>query len=78
MVKGQHVKTLFLTESALEEAELDCRKWEEHEQAEERQLESLGQLDEVKGEVKDSIADEIYELKMIRDQCIKDTSTIGE
>lgn len=69
---------LFFTESALEEAESDCRGWAEHLKEEEQQLESLGKLDEVKSEVKESINDEIFELKMIRDQCVKDSQTIGE
>ena len=69
---------LRCSESALKEAESDCHMWAEHLKEEEQQLESLGKLDEVKGEVKESINDEIYELKMIRDQCVKDSRTIGE
>lgn len=57
---------------------MDCSQVEERQKDEDGQLESLGKLDEVKGEVKDTIADEIYELKMIRDQCVKDMKTIGE
>ncbi len=52
--------------------------WAEHLEGEERQLESLGKLDEIKTEVKDSIGDEITELEMIRDQCVKDARIIGE
>ena len=62
----------------MEEAESDCHMWAEHLQAEQQQLESLGKLEEIKSEVKESITDEIYELEMIRDQCVKDASKIGE
>lgn len=62
----------------MKEAESDCHKWVERSQEEERQLESVGKLDEVRGEVKENISDEINELEMIRDHCGKDARTIGE
>ena len=69
---------MYCAESALMEAESDCSRWAEHLKEEEQQLESLGKLDEVESEVKESISDEIFELKMIRDHCVKDSQTIGE
>ena len=63
---------------ALEKAESDCREWEEQALAEKKELEAVGKLEELKGEVKESISDEINELEMIRDQCGKDARTIGE
>ena len=69
---------LFWLDSALDEAESDCARWEEHSEKEKGQLESLGRLEEVKTEVKESISDEINELEMIKDQCVKDSKAIGE
>ena len=62
----------------MREAESDCRQWAERWCEEEKRLEGVGKLEEVRGEVRDSISDEISELEMIRDQCNKDTRSLGE
>ena len=69
---------LLGSESALKEAESDCRVWAEHSQAEAREATKVGKLEELRGEVRESISDEINELEMIRDQCSKDARRIGE
>ena len=50
----------------------------EQSEDEKKQLEKIGDLEEVQDEVRTSIRDEISELEMIRDQCSKDTRKIGE
>lgn len=52
--------------------------WREWSREEEKQLERIGSLDEVKEAVKESIRDEMSELTMIKDNCSTDTLTISK
>jgi hypothetical protein len=65
-------------ESALEKAESDCHDLAGKMEEEGTELESVGKLEDLKEEVKDSISDEIHELEMIKDQCSRDSRKIGK